>query len=385
MRILVTGLVAQYAFGGVAWDYLQYVEGFRQLGHDVFYLEDTEMWPYDPVGNTVTADCSYNVAHLRAVMDRLGLADRWIYRNGPDGSYHGLSESETQTLAASTDVFVNVSGCAWMRPEYRSIPCRIFIDSDPLFSQVSLLADTWKRREILGAHTVHCSFGENIGRAGCRVPTGNLTWHPTRQPVVLDWWPVAADPPRSVFTTVMNWVSYQPVVYGGETWGQKDVEFLKFIDLPRRTPHPLEIAMHCGQGLRRPTAQLGAHGWRIIEPAQQLPDPWTYRDYLSSSQGEWSIAKEGYVKSHSGWFSGRSACYLALGRPCILQDTGFSDVLPAGEGVLPFRTIEEAVAGLAAVARDPQRHRRAARALAEQHFDARRVLADLLERSAAHA
>ena len=383
MRIIVTGLVGQYAFGGVAWDYLQFVEGVRQLGHDVFYLEDTEMWPYDPINNTIGADCSYNVAYLRGVMDKLGLGDRWIYRNAADATYHGVNEAEAKAFCASADVFLNVSGCGWLRPEYLCIPKKIFLDSDPLFTQVPLITGQPDAIERIHAHNFHFTFAENISASDCRVPTAGLNWIPTRQPIVLDWWngSAVASPSktRDVFTTVMNWVSYKGCEYAGETWGQKDVEFLKFVDLPQRTTQKFEIAMGMGPGMKRPTELLREKGWEIVEPGERLPDPWTYRDYLSSSKGEWSVAKEGYVKSHSGWFSCRSACYLALGRPCVLQDTGWSNNYPTGDGLFAFDTIEEAVAGIDEINADYAHHSAEARALAEEIFDARKVLAHMLE------
>ena len=379
MRIIVTGLVGQYAFGGVAWDYLQYVAGFRQLGHEVFYLEDTETWPYDPVHSTISADCSYNVQYLETVMTRLGLGSQWIYRNAADGTYHGVSETAAKQFCASADLFVNVSGCGWLRPEYLAIPKKIFIDSDPMFTQIGLALGLPEVIQRIGAHDFHFTFAEHINAADCRVPHGGRRWIPTRQPIVLDWFPVPVPPPRDVFTTVMNWVSYKPSDYAGETWGQKDIEFLKFLDLPAQTPQKFEIAMGRGQGQQRPTDLIRQHGWEIIEPDEALPDPWTYRDYLQNSKGEWSVAKEGYRKSRSGWFSCRSACYLALGRPCVLQDTGWSAHYPTGTGLFAFNTLAEATAGIAAINADYPRHSAGARALAEKMFDARHVLGEMLE------
>jgi hypothetical protein len=379
VRIIVTGLVGQYAFGGVAWDYLQFVEGFRQLGHDVFYLEDTEMWPYDPINNTISADCSYNVRYLSDVMNKFGLDDRWIYRNAADATYHGVSETEAKAFCASADVFLNVSGCGWLRPEYLRIPKKIFLDSDPMFTQVALISNKQDVIERIHAHNFHFTFAENINASDCRVPKAGLHWIPTRQPIVLDWWPKPVAAPRDLFTTVMNWVSYKGCEYADETWGQKDAEFLKFVDLPQRTTQKFEIAMGMGPGMKRPTEMLREKGWEIVEPSERLPDPWRYRDYLNSSKGEWSVAKEGYVKSRSGWFSCRSACYLALGRPCVLQDTGWSNVYPTGDGLFAFDTIEEAVAGIEDINADYAHHSKEARAVADEMFDARKVLWQMLE------
>ena len=396
MRIIVTGLVGQYAFGGVAWDYLQFVEGFRQLGHDVFYLEDTEMWTYDPIKNTISADCSYNVTYLRDVMEKLGLGDRWVYRNAPDASYHGVSEVEAKAFCDDSDVFLNVSGCGWLRPEYMRIPKKIFLDSDPMFTQIALTSGKQDVIERIHAHEFHFTFAENIGAPDCRIPAAGLRWLPTRQPIVLEWWTPSSVAPtvpsgkpnapedgryytRNVFTTVMNWVSYRPSEYGGETWGQKDVEFMKFVDLPQHTAQKFEIAMGMGPGMKRPTEMLREKGWQIVEPSERLPDPWKYRGYLRTSKGEWSVAKEGYVKSRSGWFSCRSACYLALGRPCVLQDTGWSVHYPTGDGLFAFDTIEEAVAAINEINGDYARHCAEARALAEEMFDARKVLGAMLK------
>jgi hypothetical protein len=290
-----------------------------------------------------------------------------------------VTEAEARKICASADVFVNVSGCGWLRPEYAAIPLKVFIDSDPMFTQVGLLNASPEVRDRVRAHDRHFTFAENIGTAKCRIPDAGFRWLPTRQPVVLDWWQPHHGVGRNLWTTVMNWVSYKECRHEGESWGQKDVEFLRFVELPRRTSEAFQVAMGMGPGKKRPTAMLQSTGWQIIEPSTYLPDPWTYHDYLLTSKGEWSIAKEGYVKSHSGWFSCRSACYLALGRPCVLQDTGWSQIIPAGEGLHAFTNLEEAVAGVEAVAGDFTRHSQAARRLAEDWFDARKVLAALLE------
>ncbi|HEX5419140.1 MAG TPA: hypothetical protein VFY39_04005, partial [Gammaproteobacteria bacterium] len=323
--------------------------------------------------------CSYNVGYLRSVMERLGLGDRWIYRSGADGSYHGKSEREAREICAGADVMVNVSGACWLRPEYRRIPRKIFIDSDPMFTQVGLTSASPETLERLHAHDFHFTFAENIGQPDCRIPALGFRWIPTRQPIVLDWWPRTLEPPRSVWTTVMNWVSYKGCEYAGDTWGQKDVEFMRCIDLPRRTAENFEVAMGLGPGKKRPTELLRQKGWHIVEPDQRLPDPWTYHDYLRSSKGEWSIAKEGYVKSRSGWFSCRSACYLASGRPCVLLDTAWSRYYPTGEGLLAFNTVEEAAAGVDRVAANYEAHCEAAHRVAAECFDAGSVLGAMLE------
>ncbi len=384
MRILVTGLLGQYAFGGVTWDYLQYVLGFQKLGHEVWYLEDTATWAYDPVKQEPSADCTHNITYLGRIMEEFGLGDRWIYRNEADGRYHGVTDSDTaEKLIRESDVLVNVSGACWLREPTAAVKTKIFADGDPMFTHIGLaLASKKEYVERIQAHNAHFTFGLRVGQPDCLVPSSGIRWLPTIQPIALDQWPVQPlDNHNSTFTTVMNWASYKPQTYEGETYGQKDLEFARFMELPSRTPHKLCIAMGQGVGQKRPTEQLRNLGWTILEPDQVLPDHLTYRDFLKGSQGEWSIAKNGYVKSRSGWFSCRSACYLALGRPVIVQDTGWTHHLPSGEGVLAFTTMEEAVSALDTVCANYPKHAAAARAFAEKYCEAGAVCADLLDKS----
>lgn len=385
MRIVVTGLIAQYAFGGVTWDYIQYVLGFRALGHDVWYLEDSANWAYDPVNQTLSADCSHNVSYLERIMRKFDMGDRWIYRNEADGAYHGVAgEAEAEKILASTDVMANVSGACWLRPVTAAVKTKLFLDGDPMFTQTKLNATKPEYLERIMAHDRHYSFGLNIGHPGCKVPTAGLQWRPTVQPVALDFWKPsgsadAGSVSNGAWTTVMNWASYKPEEFEGETYGQKDLEFLRFMDLPSHTKERFVLAMGQGPGKNRPTERLESLGWKIIEPDDHIPDYSSYHDFLSNSKAEWSIAKNGYVKSNSGWFSCRSACYLAAGKPVVVQDTGWSEHLPSGEGVLAFNSMDEAVGGIEEVSRNYDHHSRAARAYAEKYFDAAKVCAELLE------
>jgi hypothetical protein len=383
MRIVVTGLIGQYAFGGVTWDYIQYVLGFRALGHDVWYLEDTGTWAYDPVKQEPSADCSHNTAYLARVMSDFDMGDRWLYRNAADGSWHGASGAEK--ILSSADVLANVSGACWLQPETAGIPRKLFLDGDPMFTHIGIVSGNKpENAKNVAAHDKHFSFGLNIGKPGCKVPTGGIEWHPTVQPIALEYWSAPADPGKAAsiaagaWTTVMNWASYAPKEFEGEKYGQKDIEFERFLDLPGMTSETFVLAMGQGVGSNRPTAMLESKGWKIIEPDEFLPDYRTYRDFLCGSKGEWSIAKNGYVRSQSGWFSCRSACYLAAGKPVVVQDTGWSRHLPSGNGVLAFNTQAEAATALEAISKNYAHHSQAARAFAEQHFDAAKVCDALL-------
>ncbi len=382
MRIVATGLLGQYPFGGVVWDYIQYLLGFRALGHDVYYLEDSGSWPYDPVAKTISADCSYNVAFLTRMMAEFGLGDRWMYRNAADGVFHGAGEALARELLRSADLLLNVSTASWLADYDIGVGHQMFIDGDPMFTQIRLARgeeDDYTRR--LRAHDSHFTFGLNVGEADCLAPDCGITWKKTVQPVALDWWPQQRANPSGLWTTVMNWASYKPEEWAGQIWGQKDLEFEAFMDLPTKTRERFLVAVGRGVGNRRPTERLRAAGWGLVEPDEVIPDHHTYRDFLIGSKGEWSIAKHAYVAGRTGWFSCRTACYLALGRPAVVQDTGWTRHLPSGRGVIGFSTLEEAVAGVEAVAADPEGHSQAAREFAEAHLDARLVCADLLRQA----
>jgi hypothetical protein len=222
------------------------------------------------------------------------------------------------------------------------------------------------------------TYGENVGQPGCAMPTGGARWLPTRQPVAIDLWPSTVGEPAAPFTTVMNWSAYGDHEHEGRIYGQKDREFTPFFSLPNETGRLMEIALNAPTDIRE---RLAAGGWWIADPGEVTRDPWLYQDYLRFSRAEFSVAKHAYVSTRCGWFSDRSAGYLAMGRPVIVQDTGFSDFLPTGEGLLAFRTPEEAVAAIRRLDEDYAGHCRAARAVVEEYFDARRVLSNLLEES----
>ena len=378
LRIVVSGLIAQYPLGGVTWDYFQYVLGLARLGHDVYYLEDTGQWPFNPHEGGVSKGCTFNVEYLGGLMARYGLGDKWAYRFPWQSQWFGLSAIERAEVLRTADLLINVSGVLERPEEYRQVRRLAFIDSDPVFTQVKLARGQDDFRALVDLHDVQFSFGE---RVSAFLPDTGHRWQPTRQPVVLSEWRPAT-PYREVFTTVMNWTSYNPVVHDGRTYGQKDVEFMRFLDLPLQVaPTVLEVAVNEGKTRRTPRARLAHHGWHVVDPALVCPDLDRYRQYVESSKAEWSVAKNGYVAGQAGWFSCRSACYLAAGRPVVVQDSGFRPVLPVGEGLLAFTTMEEAVEAIRDVEANYPRHARAARAIAETYFDAGKVLSRLIEDS----
>jgi hypothetical protein len=379
VRIIITGLVGQYPFGGVIWDYLQYLLGFRSLGHQVLYLEDSGAWPYDPVAGTITDDCSFALQSLNKIFTDFDLGESWVYRNGADGKFHGAGEKVAREWLRHGDLLVNVSSAGWLRDYDLRVGHRMFIDGDPMFCQIGLLDGSnplYAGR--LRDHDSHFTFGLSVGQSDCPVPVDGITWRPTVQPVAIDQWPVTPVSADAPWTTVMNWASYKPKVWEGRTYGQKNLEFNRFRDLPSKTSIPLRLAMGLGVDGQRPARELRQLGWDLVEPQEVVPDHRAYRSFLTNSRGEWSIAKHGYVEGKTGWFSCRTACYLTAGRPAVVQETGWSRHLPSGRGVIPFTTIEEAAEGLAEVTRNYSEHSKAAREIALEFFDAKKVCQELL-------
>ena len=408
LRVIVTGLIAQHPhMGGVAWDYLQYAIGLKLLGHDVYYFEDSGEWPYNLDGGETGDDWAaqtpdWNLAHLSAIMERYGLGDRWAYRFPRNDTWHGLSDPKRREVLATAELLVNVSGTIEHPARYRDIPRMAYIDSDPLFTQIKYLQRGSEFTPRVDVHDIHFTFGEALSHD---VPETGHQWLPTRHPMVLDEWRGETSF-REVYSTVMNWTSYKPINHNGVSYGQKDVEFRKFLHLPDKvSPVRLEVALANTNHVNWQTGSGGypddvkdllenhpdlttcelllRTGWEVVDPEVRCAGLDEYRNYIKSSKAEWSVAKNGYVSARTGWFSCRSCCYLAAGRPVVVQDTGFTDVIPAGEGILSFSTPEEAVNCISQIEGDYIRHAQAAREIAAEYFDSRKVLTSLVERAMA--
>jgi hypothetical protein len=377
MNIIVLGYIVRGPVGGLAWHHLQYVIGLANLGHNVYFFEDSDDYPscYDPSRNLTDTNPDYGLAFTGEVFERIGLGDKWVYHDAHSGEWLGPAAENWSALCESADLLLNISGVNPLRPWFLSIPERALIDTDPVFTQVRHLSDQSAHQQA-GKHTAFFSFGENILSGNCSIPLDGFPWLPTRQPIALEAWPVTDGPDTGVFTTVMQWDSYKPVQYMGTLYGMKSESLTPFMNLPAYTESRLEL---CLGSPNAPKNLLRKKGWLLSDPMKITRDPWSYRRYIQSSKGEFTIAKQGYVVSRSGWFSERSAAYLASGRPVVTQDTGFSEWLKTGSGILAFNNIEEAEECLADVSSHYKHHSRAARDVAEKYFDSSIVLQKLMD------
>ncbi len=381
MHVIVCGLVGTYPLGGVGWDYLQFVKGFLSLGCEVTYLEDTGMWVYDPILQTFTQDCHKNVQYLSQVLSTMPGMERSFAFRDCTGVLYGLSESELAQRCRRADMLLNISAALRFRDSYREARVIAYYDSDPLYSQAGVAADEREGKKTTGGgssfrdHDVYFTMAENINNPSCRIPHCGVEWKTTRQPVTIEDWPYTYDDRADRFTTIMSWKTNTALPeLNGRVYGGKDVEFLRFLTLPSRLTIPLEVAVSGAA----PRAELQEHGWIVVDAWERSSTMNLYRDYIASSRGEWSVAKEAYVASGSGWFSCRSAVYLAMGKPVVLEDTGFSQIYPVGEGVWSFTTLEEATVALETVNLHYRRECENARALAETLFRAETVLSQLI-------
>jgi glycosyltransferase involved in cell wall biosynthesis len=386
LRIAVTGLAATYPYGGVFWDYMQYPIGLQKLGHEVLYIEDAERWCYDPISHTFVEHGGRHADWLAKRAQKVGL-DAWFFRDAT-GREYGREWGEVVRFCRGADLFLHLSASCWMREEYFEAKNVVFIDTDPMYTQSSVpgymageVNDLDRSRvEMLLRHDSFFTFGENVGSPECEIPTSLFDWKRTRQPVVMDVFEGARVPVserRRVLTTVASWEpSSVELVVEGVPYGGKSVEFERFIELPERSVLPVEVALSGDV----PAKRLRGRGWRLTDPGPASGDPWAYVDFLADSTGEWSVAKNAYVASRSGWFSCRTACYLALGVPAVVQNTGFR--VPTGEGLFAFSTLDEAAEAIEEIVKNPERHAEAAREIAFGYFDSRKVLGDLMEKAA---
>jgi hypothetical protein len=385
LRIIVCGMVGNHPLGGVAWDYFHYVLGLAELGHDVYYHEDTWCWPNDPILGYATDDPTYSANFIRSFFETHAphLKDRWHYFHLHD-SHHGMSAEAFDAVAKTADVFLNVSGASFFPDVLNPRAVKVFMDTDPGYNQIVLATrPAWSQNverwiAQVRQHDRHLTYAENIWADDCLLPRLDIDWRPTRCVVTAEPWDAAPPPkPGRPLTTVMSWNYFAgPLVYEGVQYDAKAAEFEKFFDLPKRTNVPLVVAVG---GHKQPADRIKENGWVQADAKELSLTPQRYVEFIADSLGEWSIAKNCFVAPRTGWFSCRTACYLAAGRPAVVQETGWSKYVPSGEGVIAFSTMEETLTAIDHIASDPAKHSRAAREIAREYLAPDRVLPPMID------
>ncbi len=370
-RIVVAGSLAQRACrGGHTWVFLQYLLGFRRLGFDVLFLD----WMTPEMGPGAEAS-----RYSRAVMERFGLQDHYCLMDAEGEAISGINRRHAIERTTASLLLININGFLADPELLGAAPRRVYLDIDPGFGQM------WREQglhDAFAGHEIFVTIAEKIGRPGCRIPTCGLEWVTTRQPVVLDQWP-SRPGQGGAFTSIGAWRGpFAPIEFDGTSFGLRVHEFRKFAGLPKLTRQKFEIALEIHDTEVGDRELLRQGGWRLLDPLAVAGSPDDYRDFIGRARAELMVAKGMYVETRGGWFSDRSACYLASGRPVIAQDTGLAGLYPLGDGLLAFHTLEEATAAVESVSADYSRHARAAREIAEAEFGSDRVLTALLERIA---
>jgi hypothetical protein len=376
MRIVVSGMIAADPNqGGATWAVLQYLLGFQRLGHEVLFIEQCPVSSLVP--ESASLESSRNASYFQQVMTEHGFEQRSALLLAETQETVGLEYSRLVELAGGADLLFNISGILTDERLVPRIPVRVYLDLDPAFNQF------WQASGIdmrFGGHTHFVSVGQAIGSPDCPIPTCGFDWIPTVPPVVLDQWPRRTEIAHDALTTVGNWRAYGSIEHDGVNYGQKVHSLRELMTLPTRTDTRFLLALTIHPDETRDLEALRENGWELVDAAQVAGTPSNYRSFLSGSRAELGITKSGYVLSRSGWFSDRSTCYLAAGRPVIAQETGFSRFLPVGEGLFSFETEDDALVAIGELESDYDRHSEAARALAEEHFDSDAVLTRLLGR-----
>jgi hypothetical protein len=375
MRILFSGMLAGVpGQGGAAWAVLQYLLGLRRLGHTVYFVEPLDAAALQPAGANLPN--SINAACFRNIVDEFGFegSAALLLKNTRDTV--GLCYDTLKRVVAGADVLINVSGMLTDQELLSRVSQRVYLDLDPGFIQL------WHLQGIdmhLDGHTHFLTIARAMGQPDCRVPTCGRTWITTFQPVVLEQWPVAERTHNNALTTVANWRGYGSVEHDGIFYGQKAHSLRRFMHLPRQAACKFRLALAIHPDEVRDLQALRENGWELVDPKEVAGAPQDYREFIQASKAEFGIAKSGYETARTGWFSDRSICYLASGRPVLAQETGYSRYLPTGEGLFSFASCDDVLHAIEELNRDYSRHARAAREIAEEYFNSDRVLNSLLQ------
>jgi hypothetical protein len=384
-RIVVMGFMGSMPIAGVIWQHIHYVVGLQRLGHDVYYIEDSARLPYNPETFEITNEFDYAAQLLSRLSREFGFKNRWAFcaRYLPANPTAGLPFRKIQQLYREADAILNVCGTQEFNDDLLVSDRILYIESDPGVEQIKIDKEVKSTIEYLRRHRALFTFGENVGTKSFPVPAHGFKWLPTRQPVVTDFWRTNRSPSRAaVFTTVANWstsglkdISWRKRKY---LWS-KSREFLRFISAPKKAGETFEMATNIEDTAIR--KEFERNCWQLRCPLQMSVDYWLYRDYIQRSKGEFTVAKDQYVRLNSGWFSDRSACYLAAGRPVVTQETGFTKLYGGKAGLLSFQSLDEITDAVTAINREYAKHSRAARDIACEFFEAEKVVKSILDRA----
>jgi hypothetical protein len=384
-RIVVMGFMGSMPIAGVIWQHIHYVVGLQRLGHDVYYIEDSARLPYNPETFEVTNEFNYAARLLSRLSREFGFKNRWAFcaRYLPDNPTAGLPLEKIRQLYREADAILNVCGTQEFNDDLLVSDRILYIESDPGVEQIKIDKGAKSTIEYLRRHRALFTFGENVGTKSFPVPTHGFKWLPTRQPVVTDLWRTKRSTSRAaVFTTVANWstsglkdISWRRRKY---LWS-KSREFLRFISAPKKAGETFEMATNIEHAATR--RKFERNSWLLRCPLQMSVDYWLYRDYIQWSKGEFTVAKDQYVRLNTGWFSDRSACYLAAGRPVVTQETGFTKLYGGKAGLLSFQSLDEIADAVKGINRNYAKHSRAAYDLAREFFESEKVLKSILDRA----
>ena len=376
--VIVAGYWVRYPLGGHLLGQLHYLMGLQKLGCEVVFIEHFG-WTsscYNPQTNAMSDDPSFGLSILEREFSRFGL-EQWCYIDAT-GTYHGLSADAFRKLCRDADLLLSLASTTWLE-EFRDCRTRAYVDTDPGFTQFGMVPTPGPSCSGYASpcdFQFHFTIGTRIGQPDCPIPTLGFQWRPTRWPIVLDLAPYQCRPETKYFTTVMSWRPRKTIVHDGIEYGQKDVEFIKFIDLPKLVGPVFKIAL---AGPNAPREQIASAGWQLADPLRVTETISAYREFIAESRGEFGVAVNLEVKTRSGWVGDRNAMYLGMGKPVIIQDTGFSESLPCGEGLFAFMNTNDVVAALESVNANYERHCRASREIAEEYFSSEKVLASMLQ------
>lgn len=379
-EIVLLGMMSRHPVAGVVWQTVHYLVGLARLGYDVYYVEAHAANPSMFCRSPEDDGSAGAAAFIDSVMRRFDLNDRWAFQAlHSDGRCYGMSEGRLRQLYGSADLLINLHGATKPLPEHSATGRLIYLETDPVALQIELHDNRQETIDFLEPHCAFFTFGENYGQPDCKLPVSErFPFRPTRQPVVMDFWRPHANGAAETFTTIGNWhQQWRDVMFQGEVyrWSKRD-EFLKYLALPARTGQTFELSLSRYTAADR--QMLEARGWLVRDALSFSMDLDEYRQYIVQSRGEFTVAKDQNVRLRSGWFSDRAATYLAAGRPVITQETGFSNILPAGQGLFAFSTVEEIVRAVESVNSDYERHSRAASEIARDYFNYDVVLTRLL-------